>query len=110
MELCVHGRPKIVIKKFKKEIQKFHSEKEATVVMFHGGQGLGELPKNRTPNQLYALMSHEPPLLEWAIDSARMHAYFNLTITYMHNSTILCHLASCHGSRQKHRMKTFGTK
>ncbi|KAL3084827.1 hypothetical protein niasHT_031712 [Heterodera trifolii] len=60
----------------------------ASAVIFHGGQSLGELPKQRKPEQLFTLMTHESPDLCYPNLANLPANYFNISITYHANSTI----------------------
>ncbi|KAL3095044.1 hypothetical protein niasHT_023020 [Heterodera trifolii] len=63
-------------------------ESSASAVLFHVRQSFKPLPKNRRPEQLYAMMSIESPY--WCYEKMENvpDDYFNLSITYHSASTI----------------------
>ncbi|KAL3081741.1 hypothetical protein niasHS_011826 [Heterodera schachtii] len=63
-------------------------EKAASVVIWHTGDQLRELPRHRRAEQLYVMMSHESPLLGSANFEKIPYNFFNISITYRSDSTI----------------------
>ncbi|KAL3108296.1 hypothetical protein niasHT_014445 [Heterodera trifolii] len=63
-------------------------EKAASVVIWHTGDQLRELPRHRRAEQLYVMMSHESPLLGSANFEKIPYNFFNISITYRRDSTI----------------------
>ncbi|KAL3094616.1 hypothetical protein niasHT_023930 [Heterodera trifolii] len=63
-------------------------EKEASVVMWHTGDQLRDLPQHRRAEQLYVMMSHESPLLGSANFEKISYNFFNISITYRSDSAI----------------------
>ncbi|KAL3092761.1 hypothetical protein niasHS_007970 [Heterodera schachtii] len=63
-------------------------ESSASAVLFHVRQSFKPLPKNRRPEQLYAMMSIESPY--WCYEKMENvpDDYFNVSITYHSASTI----------------------
>ncbi|KAL3079124.1 hypothetical protein niasHT_036177 [Heterodera trifolii] len=63
-------------------------ESSASAVLFHVRQSFKPLPKNRRPEQLYAMMSIESPY--WCYEKMEYvpDDYFNVSITYHSASTI----------------------